>query len=183
MDLGAYEQIESLGQVAEDNGIYVPRLRGYRLMKDEHAVDIKSWVKENLNGIEVRSVVDLCCSHWIPNSWWYEYSAATDKSRARYIHGAIMDEDAHVKWDKLHGHHRKLVKTEVHNRLVRYKKQLEMFNKYAGQPGILMIHARIGGGNWHDYYKEVVDKPWFLDKVDDAFDSTYCDIYARIEEV
>jgi hypothetical protein len=38
-----------------------------------------------------------------------------------------------------------------------------------------------GGGNWVYYGKEVVDKPWFLEKVDDAYDDTYCDIYTKIK--
>ena len=46
----------------------------------------------------------------------------------------------------------------------------------------MYIHSRIGGKNWSHYYKEVVDKEWFLEKVDDCFDSTYCDIYAKIKE-
>jgi hypothetical protein len=47
-----------------------------------------------------------------------------------------------------------------------------------------MIHARIGGNNW-EYYdgdETVATKPWFLEKVDDEFDSTYCDIYVRFDE-
>ena len=46
---------------------------------------------------------------------------------------------------------------------------------------MLCIHARIGGGNW-SYYDgpELSKQPWFIEKVDDAFDSTYCDIYAKI---
>ena len=35
MDLGAYAQIDDLSEIARRNGIEVPRLRGYRLMKDE----------------------------------------------------------------------------------------------------------------------------------------------------
>jgi len=31
MDLGAYVQIEDLDKIAKENGIVVPRLRGYRL--------------------------------------------------------------------------------------------------------------------------------------------------------
>ena len=55
-----------------------------------------------------------------------------------------------------------------------------MFNKYVGRKDILYIHARIGGGNWSYYHHRVDKQPWFIEKVDDAFDSTYCDIYAKI---
>jgi hypothetical protein len=56
-----------------------------------------------------------------------------------------------------------------------------MFNKYIGRDDILYVHARIGSGNWPAYRDEVVNQPWFLEKIDDAFDPTYCDIYAKID--
>jgi hypothetical protein len=64
---------------------------------------------------------------------------------------------------------------------MRQLRQWELWNKYAGKDDILYIHARIGSENWSYYGKEVVGKPWFLEKVDDAYDSTYCDIYAKIK--
>lgn len=36
MDLGAYVNIEDLDAIAKANGIDIPRLRGYRLMKEEN---------------------------------------------------------------------------------------------------------------------------------------------------
>ena len=38
MDLYAYTQIVDLQAIADKNGIFVPRCRGYRLMKNEHCV-------------------------------------------------------------------------------------------------------------------------------------------------
>ena len=57
-----------------------------------------------------------------------------------------------------------------------------MWNKYVGRENVLYIHSRIGGTNW-DYYNgnELTKQPWFLEKVDNYFDSTYCDIYALIK--
>ena len=36
--------------------------------------------------------------------------------------------------------------------------------------------------NWtyYDCHKDVATKPWFIEKVDDNFDCTYCDIYVKI---
>lgn len=62
--------------------------------------------------------------------------------------------------------------------------QIKVFNSYCGRTDVYMIHARIGGNNW-DYYdgdETVATKPWFLERVDDEFDSTYCDIYVRFDE-
>ena len=61
--------------------------------------------------------------------------------------------------------------------------QLERFNSYCGKEKVYMIHARIGGNNW-EYYegeKTVATQPWFLEKVDDDFDNTYCDIYVTTD--
>ena len=64
--------------------------------------------------------------------------------------------------------------------------QMERFNYYCGQKNVYMIHARIGGvgeySNW-EYYggeEKIATQPWFLEKVDDDFDSTYCDIYVKL---
>lgn len=58
-----------------------------------------------------------------------------------------------------------------------------MWNKYAGQGDVLYIHSRMGGNNWKSFEGkvELTHQPWFLDRVDDAFDSTYCDFYVRIK--
>lgn len=60
-----------------------------------------------------------------------------------------------------------------------------MWNKYAGREDVLYIHSRMGGGNWKywnaDKRTELMNQPWFLGRVDDCFDSTYCDFYAKID--
>ncbi len=61
------------------------------------------------------------------------------------------------------------------------RKQLHTYNKYAGKEGILMVHARIGGANWKYCGGPLIEmKPWFIEKVDDGGDDTYCDIYVKI---
>ena len=61
MDLGAYEKIELYKDLAKQNGIEIPRLRGYRLMEEEKPfskADIDKWKKE----CEVSVAEDLCCA-------------------------------------------------------------------------------------------------------------------------
>lgn len=181
MDLYAYRQIESLEEIAKRNNIYVPRLRGYRLMKDE--------VPNNFNDegwdVEVECVIALCTSVpcWDMKSWVSCYDDQTDRKRNYYIE-TIKNGDniiKRVRWDRIHGKKRKILKTYIHNERKRFKRQKAAWDKYAGREDVLYIHARIGGDNWPYYHTEVDTKPWFLEKVDDAFDSTYCDIYAKIE--
>ena len=173
MDLGAYVQIEELDAVAKANNIEVPRLRGYRLMKDENPIDIKEFIK----GTDISCVKTLCSSipFWDPNSNMGESSEYTDYLEKYYIHGDK------IRWDRIHGWKRRVLKTFIHNETVAAKRRAEIFNKYVGCEDILYIHARIGGGNWNDYHSYVDHQPWFIEKVDDSFDSTYCDIYAKIK--
>ena len=174
MDLGAYANIDLLDDLAKLNNIEVPRLRGYRLMKDEEPADLK----EITSNIDVECVRELCRSKpfWKPNSCCREYSSWTELLCDYYCTNNI------VRWGRIHGWKRRVLKTYIHNEIQRHKKQCEVWNKYAGRDDVLYIHARIGGGNWPAYFKEVVHQPWFLEKVDDAFDSTYCDIYAKLEK-
>lgn len=176
MDLWAYANIGNVEEIANANGIYCPRLRGYRLMKDEEPEDIRQLIAEK--HIDYNCVKDLCQSDpfWDPHAHFYSLSLDTDQ-KIRYY---TDEENGTVRWERIHGWKRRVLKTYIHNETVRYRKQYEVWNKYAGCDDILYIHARIGGNNWPCYYKQVVDKWWFIEKVDDAFDSTYCDIYARI---
>ena len=67
----------------------------------------------------------------------------------------------------------------IRNLAVRF----DTWNKYAGREDVLYIHSRMGGYDWETYLKkgELMNQPWFLDRVDDSIDSTYCDFYAKID--
>lgn len=187
MDLYAYTQIENLDKIAKENGIEIPRLRGYRLMKDEEPVS-KEEIRKMMKDCEVMVCRNLCEANpfWSanPNSytldWWtrilvnhYLINEPDEKGCPNYVG---------IRWDRIHGWKRKALKFEIKKQKRAIQKQFDLWNKYAGKEGVLYIHSRIGGGNW-DYYNgdELKKKDWFLDKVDDNFDGTYCDIYALIK--
>ena len=177
MDLVAYTQIEDLEKIAKDNNIEVPRLRGYRLMKDEEPVSIDE-LKKIMKDCEIEICEDLCRAKWDANSCGFEYSKRTDDICKRYINQTI----GKINWDKIHGKKRKILKFEIKKKQRRILEQFGTFNKYAGKENVLYIHARIGGGNWYYYGgDELTKQHWFLEKVDDFFDNTYCDIYALIK--
>ena len=183
MDLGAYAQIEDLGEIAEANGIEVPRLRGYRLMKDEKPVDIDEVIKER--NIEAKCCINLCESYWDPNANWVECSDETRALCNKYVTNFDQrweeDSNMSVRWDLLTPEQTEMLNQSIKREIEHITNQFTVWNKYAGREDVLYIHARIGGDNWLDYGgPELMKKPWFLDKVDDT-DSTYCDIYARIK--
>ena len=162
MDLYAYSQIEDLEEIAKANNIECPRLRGYRLMKGEEPIDV-----EHIRDDEF----DYYCCEDLCRDMWTDFLSSyyTDKATKT------------VRWDRIHGWKRKTLKTYIHNQKQAYKRQYEMWNKYVGRDDILYIHSRIGGGNWEYYKDKVLGQPWYIEKIDDASDRTYCDIYARIE--
>lgn len=180
MDLGAYAQIEDLEQVMVDNNIDVPRLRGLRLMKDETPLTEKE-IKELVDYRALLSCEDFCRSDFLsldPDG--FELSRRTDRIVKKYL----LSKDSEtigVKWKSVHGRKRKMFKFAFKKANKRVRSQFTVWNKYCGRD-VLYIHARIGGWNWNYYGGHELEKqPWFIEKVDDYFDCTYCDIYARIE--
>lgn len=187
MDLGAYAQIDNLEQIMRDNGISVPRLRGLRLMKDEKALS-KEEMAEVAKEDYLYRCANLCTCEFNPHAYWSEYSARTDAIREYYMefevdeHGVNYLAPIAIRWDRIHGKKRKAFKYVIRRAKEETQKQYDVWNKYCGRDDVLYIHARMGGSNWNYYDGDKLEKqPWFLEKVDDHFDSTYCDIYARIK--
>lgn len=194
MDLGAYAQIDILEQIMKDNGIEVPRLRGLRLMKDEEPLS-----KEEIKAIAIKEGYSRCawlCRACPPFDWntcVSELSERTDFRTEYYCvcvpYETLPESINHsdpidIRWDRVHGKKRKAFKYVIKQAKRDVQKQLDMWNKYCGHDDVLYIHCRLGGGN-RDYYKvsEIIEnQPWFLEDVDDYFDNTYMDIYAKIKE-
>ena len=172
MDLGAFVQIEAIDAVAKANGIDVPRLRGYRLMRNEKPIP-KEQIDES-----VRQTFFYYAEDYIRDGW---YGLPYREWKVRHY---LDEENKTVRWDRVHGKLRRYLKFLLKKTKKAYAKSIGTFNRYCGSPGVLYIHARIGGRNWTNYSgdTEIATQPWFLEKVDDPFDDTYCDIYAKIKE-
>lgn len=180
MDLYAYAQIDRLDRLAEANGISVPRLRGYRWMKEEKAL-----TKEEIEETVQSNILSYAESFFRSRGHgWIEFSRWTDLFVNYYMDVDEKKNPVSIRWDHIHGKKRKKIKYLIKCTRKNTVKQLETFNKYAGREDVLYIHSRIGGNNWNFYNgdKEIIPKSWFLEKVDDAFDSTYCDIYAKLTQ-
>lgn len=189
MDLYAHSQIDDLEHIAKENGIEVPRLRGYRLMKDEEKVS-----QEEIERLKKECEVDVLRSLIGARPFWslhpdYEIGDdETDRLERYYLIENPDSEDYYdrwsgIRWDRIHGKKRKILKYALKRQKKCIQDQMDMFNKYVGREDVLYIHSRMGGGNW-EYFNgkaELMHQPWFLDRVDDHFDNTYCDFYAKIK--
>ena len=182
MDIGAYAQIDDLAPIMEKNGIEIPRLRGLRLMKNETAIS-KEKIEKEIKTQWLWACESACRSDFIHDADSSEYSDRTDALVKKYIIFDAEGQPIGIKWNVLHGKKRKLFKYELKVTRRSMEKQYDTFNKYCGHDGVLYIHARLGGLNWIDHKcKELEKQPWFIEKVDDSYDGTYCDIYARIKK-
>lgn len=187
MDLGAYMKIDKLEVIAKANGIAIPRPRGYRLMKDEKPMTAEGFDRL-FQMCEVDAVYTLCMydPFWkLPRNGCV-YSIGTNKLDCYMQYGP--DEYGYLaalgaRWDRIHGKKRRILKYEIKKNKRRALAQFSVWSKYAGRDDVLYIHARIGGSNWiyYDGQKQVLEQTWFLERVDDWWDNTYCDIYAKID--
>lgn len=166
MDLVAYRQIEDLCGLAELNGIGVPRLRGYRLMGDQTPWTEAEMEREKREFREscLRDIEWSASRIWEESLWRREDNIAVARVDIRYENERIADE-----LDRMRSFDRD------------FDAQCGMWNRYVGREDVLYIHARQGRGNWSDTtWRSFRSKEWFLDAIDDAYDHTYCDIFARV---
>lgn len=193
MDLNAYLQIEDLERILKENGIELPRLRGIDLCKN-----LTPWSDKEIlqveNDIRLNTCDYLCESEpfWNPKANCYVLDSFTDERKRKYIE-YIKDEDGYeipsrIKWENIHGRKRKILKTEIHNRLAEFYRYVDVWNKYCGKEDVVRVHTRMGGGNWSwddpDWIKrrsDIVSAPWFIERIDDYYDSTYCDFFCKIK--
>lgn len=186
MDLGAYMRIIELGDIAKQNGIDVARLRGYRLMAQEEPVVGEAYdrILRFVLSSEYERMIEAV-PRFSLHPAYYTFSSYTRKLCSKYLiyDGESRDCVVGVRWEKLHGKRRKAMKYIRKQALKKVRQQYDMFNQYCGRPDVLYIHARVGSANWSSTtWKNYMKEPWFLGAVDDAFDNTYCDIYAKIKE-
>ena len=180
MDLEAYLQIDDLEQIAINNGIDIPRVRGCILMKDKSPVS-----KEEIN--EIKNIQSVMVADMLlqPNtiSVLYEY-----RIKNRYlIKGKPNDDYEYVgiRWDRIHGKKRKMLKHWIKRECKQIDLDYDAWNRYAGKDNVLCIRSRMGGLNWIYYpynkKKELMNQPWFLERVDSCWDNSYCNFYANIK--
>ena len=186
MDLGAYAQIGPLGAVMRENGISVSRLRGLRLMADEKRItaeEIKAAKKTKLSD-DLRNLVEACPS-WSLHPACYAYSRGVREKIKRYYELGENGYDVlRVRWENLHGKARKRVRYVLRHSGKAVEDNLSMFNRFVGRNDVLYIHARQGSSNWSSTtHLSYSAQPWYICSIDDPYDASYCDIYARIKPI
>ena len=196
MDLFAYCQIDRFDEIMKENNIKIPRFRGYRWMFEEDGIsheEIEEAVECNK-----RYVYERCTESYPPfaiNPSFIGFSLGTNRLKNKYlikdkytvvgVDGSQIEDERTVgiRWDLIHGKKRKNLKYLLKKDEEATRTSLEIFNKYVGRKDVICVHARIGGDNWNYFggYK-LKKEPWFLEKVDDYWNESYCDIYVKIDK-
>lgn len=134
-------------------GIEIPRLRGLRYMAEETTATEEEIAKS--------------CKYCYRETY-----------RLHYKYGHFISHGYRSHYDN------RVPRRDARRSAKRTRIQLEAFNRYVGRKDVMMVHARIGGYNWKEYGGFWLEKePWFIERVDDGFDPTYCDIYVKVKEV
>ena len=203
MDLYAFAQMGRFTELMGRNQIDIPRLRGVRWMGEEEVVseeEIKRDIFAESSWVLKQAVTST--PRFSLHPLWHEYSEWTDRLKRYYLieetyeerwpdcvtgqEKTVVQRDVvGARWDRIHGKNRKNLKYMLKKKSRAVRRQADMHNKYVGRKDVLKIHARIGGKNWvnYDAHLTVEKQPWFLEKVDDSFDRTYCDIYVLIQPI
>ena len=183
MNLSAYCNIPDLNEIAEKNGIHVARLRGYELMRDAEPMSFS----EQQRLVEEQAIweVERIFRKVKHGKYTFdEISARTNAKVKKY-----MDESKtgyeRIRWERIHGILRIRVKKTIKECKERVRRQYALWNKYVGRDDVLYVHARLGSTSWSSNADKKAPKHarWFIAMVDDACDSSYCDIYAQIEPI
>ena len=177
MDLYAYSQIGDLEHLLEENKIDIPRLRGLRLMSDEKIITDEE-MKERIAEEQKEYAINWLKQH--EDNCWCSWK--DKKNHKAFIYGKDENGDrvvVAINFSKVHGKDRKHIKH--HWKMIRkaFTDQYKMWNKYVGK-NVLYVHARLGSTNWSDY-KIDENHPMFLEYIDDAWDTSYCDIYYDLD--
>lgn len=191
MFLCEWDNYRMLDPLAKQNGIVVPRPRGYLLMAEEEPVSEET-IRELIAGEAVGIAEDLCRRGWLKSSQSAEYGSRIDRVLKRYLtiqttddqlcEEGIRQEYYGIRWGRIHGKKRKMLKWAIRKLEKRIRAEYATWNKYAGREDVLYIYSNFGGDKWRRYAGKdsIMSRPWFLDRVDKYSNPDYCDFYAKI---
>ena len=178
MENSTFDQTKILDRIAAVNGICVPRCRAYRLMRNEKCITV-SEIEDRIGRKALYLVEKLLEADALTN----------ERAEARIRRYMTIKKEPDglkrtigIRWERIHGKLRKRIKRQVKiaRRLV--SMQAALWNQYVGNGDVLYIQARLSSADLYDrkVRAEVCQQPWFLALAEDYLETSYCDIYAKI---
>ena len=101
-------------------------------------------------------------------------------STLKWDHYMTKDENGEyngIRWDRIHGKHRKVLKYKLKKNNEIIDKQYNTWNKYAGRKDVAYMYTY-----WYYLDNEVLDQSCILERICDHFDPDYYYVYAKIDK-
>ena len=112
---------------------------------------------------------------WSTRSHWSVYDWRSHLRREHYLTKDEHGDYNGIRWDRIHGKHRKLLKYKLKKHSPEIDKQYNVWDKYAGREDVAYIYIK-----YYHLKDELYNQPWFLEKVYDYFEPTCCYVFVKI---
>ena len=155
----------------------------FLIMKEETKISLEE-VDQIMKKQEVMIIDRLLSSN---PRWTLQPYFTMLKNKEKYVHKYIHfdSKEEHVRWDRLHGKHRKIAKFECKKEKKKIKDGILAFNHFAGRDNVMCIRVdsnHLEGGKGLLY--QIESLPYFLTMnpsyENEAFSSNIYDIYLKV---
>lgn len=149
---------------------------GFKPMSNEKPMNLEEVAKRK-NEDAVLTLENLLVRYpaWSTRSHWSIYDWRSHLRREHYLTKDKNGDYNGIRWDRIHGKHRKLLKYKIKKNNEEIDRKYSVWDKYAGRQDVAYMRIKT-------YYlkDEVFSQPWFLEVVCDYFDPTYDYVYIKI---
>lgn len=175
------KEINTRNDILQTAGVSIPG--EFLIMKEETKISLEE-VDQIMKKQEVMIIDRLLSSN---PRWTLQPYFTMPKNKEKYVHKYIHfdSKEEHVRWDRLHGKHRKIVKFECKKEKGKIRDGILTFNHFAGREDVMCIrvdtsHSENGKG----FLYQIESLPYFLTMnlsyENEAFSSNIYDIYLKV---
>ena len=151
----------------------------FELMSDKKPVSLEEIAKRKAKDA-VKVLKPLLSNYpaWAMNEkYGYCWRPGSDLKWDHYMTKDENGEYNGIRWDRIHGKHRKVLKYKLKKNNKKIDKQYNAWNKYVGRKDVAYMYTY-----WYYLRNEVLKQPYILEIVDDHFDLDYSYVYAKIDK-
>lgn len=174
------KEIKTVFDVFETTGVMIPGISAIRVMKEESKISLEEVIKI-IKEQEVMIVEDLLSSY---PRWTIQPYYIRSKNKEKYVHKYIHsgEEEMYVRWDRIHGKHRKIAKFECKKREKKVKKAADVFNKYVGRNDVICVYTYLPKrSDKEEWIKLIKSETSFLEISTDYNYPCIYDIYLKVD--
>lgn len=174
------KEIRTVFDIFETTGVAVPGIRSICVMKEEEKISL-SEIDRVMKREEVFIIDDLLSSY---PRWTIHPYYTRPKNKEKYVHKYIhsSEEEAYVRWDRIHGKHRKIAKFECKKEKKRAKEAAGVFNKYVGKDDVICVYVfPQNRSDKEEWIKQIKSELSFLEINTDYDDPCIYNVYLKVD--